>query len=202
MRGDGRKWSLFIMASSTYHPDDGSAWGLNQPSGTGVVWAKPDTGALTGAQLTTVSTDDANGVQVNSSASTENSFRIQIPIAEAVGTITQIDVKVRSFDTIWLTGDVLNTYKGNFTTSAWVLGNAYTGGGFPLTTYTNEYSITSNFSDFLDGSGNFEALLNVDVIRGGGPGIATGLEFMEVVVTWTPPSLILENVICEKVILE
>lgn len=133
------------MPTVTYHPDDtgGSGW-----KGTTVNEERDD---YSGAELTTVSTDDTNSVGY-SYGGEQATHKWKIPIDEAEGNVTQIDVSARVVNG---TGAQHKLYIYNFDTSSWELLDTDNN---PIPPYkvTLSGSVSSSLGDYIDGSGNVE----------------------------------------------
>jgi len=192
------------MATETYQVNDtgGSAWGkwgYAQPA----VWERPsaldDPGCtLTGAEEDTISTDDLNFVQRTGAGGSYVEFRCLCNTSISAASITQIKFTAKVAASIFRTGIGFSFYIGDFNGSTWDKKVDWTNNG---TAQTLTSTITSNISNYIDGSGNMEMLISFLATWPGLPS-QLNLKYAEIEITYTPPSLILEKVICENVILE
>ena len=193
------------MATTTYLINGTGGAGYmvyNGAYGPPAVWGKPST-AITAAEENTISADDANFVRRNGCGGSYIEFRGIVNIAEAVGTISQIDVTVKAAPGLSFSFDTMTQHSANFSTSAWVSQNVVVlPASYTKATYT--YSLTGgDITDAISGTGDLEVLQSW-IHNHGGTASILDIYYVEVVVTYEEvvPSLILENVICENVILE
>jgi len=169
------------LAETTYHCDDagGDAWragGVATPPATEDPGVETD---YTSGEETTVSTDDNNYGPSQSASGAYHRF--QFPVAEATGTIDQIDyqIKFKGDGPVW--GSDVKMFVWNSNSSSYELLDTQASPG-QSTKYTLDGTTASNPGYYVDGSGQVTAIVQV---QGGGSKMSFYIAYAEVVVTYT-----------------
>ena len=149
--------SLWIAPSqvfgdvATYYPNTAgsTAWKIADDTRPSSALVLDSETAYSGAELNTISTDNTSGVQGGAQL---GGTKIRYTLSEAAADITQLDITISvSDEAMGGSGDV-SLYIWNFDTTTW----DDSGEGVTSSTKSElNYSITSDITDYVDGSGNF-----------------------------------------------
>jgi len=168
----------FCTGGGTYYPNTAgsTAWKVSDDTRPSSALVLDSETAYSGAELNTISTDNASGVQGGGQF---GGTKIRYTLSEAAADITQLDITISvSDEAMGGSGDV-SLYIWNFDTTTW----DDSGEGVTSSTKSElNYSITSDITDYVDGSGNFYLVVQSAI---GGSSHNSLTYYSDLVVTYT-----------------